>query len=175
MSTSAYRMLGYHATSVRVRFGEIDRYGYLWHGHAMACFEIFRADIARKFNLRTSDLLENELTMPMAEASCVYKNPAYEDEQLVIQGTLLRPGLSAPFLVFIYRALKTDGNVEVFRGRTRQIFVRQDGRLITRLPDTIRERLATLWDYLADCPIWDDRRAVMESLVHVGETNVDFS
>lgn len=174
MSTSAYRMLGYHETTVRVRFGEIDRYGYMWHGHAMACFEIFRADIARKFGLRTSDLLDTELTMPMAEAGCVYRNPAYEDEQLNIQGTLLRPALPAPFLVFIYRALK-DGDVEVFRGRTRQIFVRQDGRLITRLPDAIRERLTTLWGHLADCPVWEDGREVIESLVHVGETNVEFS
>lgn len=175
MSTSAYRMLGYHATTVRVRFGEIDRYGYLWHGHALACFEIFRADIAREFNLRTTDLLDTGLTMPMAEANCIYKNPAYEDEQLMIQGTLLRPRLPAPFLVFIYRALKKDSDVEVFRGRTRQIFVREDGRLITRLPDAVRERLATLWNHLADCPAWDDRRAVMESLVHVGETNVEYS
>jgi len=175
MSTSAYRMLGYYETTVRIRFGEIDRYGYLWHGHAMACFEIFRADIARKFALRTSDLLDTGLTMPMAEASCIYRNPAYEDEELTIQGTLLKPRLSAPFLVFIYRALKNDDDVEVFRGRTRQIFMRDDGRLITRLPETIRERLARLWDHLAECPVWDGRREVLESLVHIGETNVDFS
>lgn len=167
-----YQLLGYHETPVRVRFGEVDHYGYLWHGHVLAHFECVRVDLARRFNLRSADLIQIELMLPMLEATCVYKNPAFEDEELIVQGTALKPGVPTPFLIFIYRAVKADTGQEAFRGRTRQVFMQRDGRLITRLPDVARCRLEELWSYLEQRPSWPDGRDVVRSFANLGEDNV---
>lgn len=173
MSALTYRTLGYHETPVRVRFGEVDNYGYLWHGHVLAYFEWLRMDLARRFNFRTPDLLESELILPMLETTCVYKNPSFEDDELLIQGTVLKPNVPDPFLVIDYRAIKADSRQEVFRGRTRQVFKRRDGRMTTRIPEVIRTRLVELWSYLEQQPSWPDANEAARSIVdlevdHVG-------
>jgi acyl-CoA thioester hydrolase len=173
MSAVTYQLLGYHETPMRVRFGEVDHYGYLWHGHVLAYFECLRVDLARRFSLRSADLIQIELILPMLEATCVYKNPAFEDDELIVQGTALRPSVLAPFLVLLYRAIKAETRQEVFRGRTRQVFMQRDGRLITRLPEVARARLTDLWSYLEKRPSWPDGRDVVRSLTHLGEEHVD--
>lgn len=172
MSAVTYQLLGYHETPVRVRFGEVDRYGYLWHGHMLAYFECARVDLARVFKLRSADLIESELILPMLEASCVYKSPSFEDDELIVQATVLKPSVPVPFLVLFYRATKVETGQEVFRGRTRQVFMQREGRLITRLPDVTRARLADLWSYLEKRPSWTDAREVVRSLTQIGEENV---
>jgi acyl-CoA thioester hydrolase len=172
MSAVTYQLLGYHETPVRVRFGEVDHYGYLWHGNVLAYFECVRVDLARAFNLLSADLMAIELILPMLEATCVYKNPAFEDEELIVQGTALKPSVLAPFLTIIYRAVKAKTRQEVFRGRTRQVFMQRDGRLITRLPEIVRTRLAELWGYLEKAPSWPDAREIVRSLANVGAEHV---
>jgi acyl-CoA thioester hydrolase len=169
MSAVTYQLLGYHETPTRVRFGEVDHYGSLWHGHVLAYCECLRMDLARRFSLSSADLIQIGLMLPMLEATCVYKSPAFEDEELIVQGTALRPSVPVPFLVFIYRAVKAETHQEVFRGRTRQVFLQRDGRLITRLPEVARTRLTELWGYLEKRPLWPDGRDVMGSLTNLAE------
>lgn len=172
MSAVTYQLLGYHETPVRVRFGEVDRYGYLWHGHMLAYFECARVDLARCFRLRSADLIESELILPMLEASCVYKSPSFEDDELNVQATVLKPNVPVPFLVLLYRAVKVETGQEVFRGRTRQVFMQREGRLITRLPEVTRARLMDLWSYLEKRPSWPEARDVVRSLTQIGEEHV---
>jgi acyl-CoA thioester hydrolase len=167
-----YELLGYHETPLRVRFVDVDHYGYLWHGHLLAHFECLRADLARAFNLRTADLSEWELILPMLEATCVYKSPSYEDDELMVQGTVLRPRIPCPFLVLIYRVVKKSDGKEVARGRTRQVFMGRGGRLITRVPEVIQGQLHRLWQYLEERPCWSDAPELVRSLTQVGESNV---
>ncbi|EPX63069.1 Thioesterase superfamily [Cystobacter fuscus DSM 2262] len=157
MSTSV-QVLGYHETPGRVRFGEVDRYGYLWHGHALAYFEAARADLARRTRLSVSELLEFNLAVPMVDLWIEYKKPAHEDEELVTQISLLRQPLRTPFIQFAYRIVKLQDGQEVLRGRTRQLVMPQNGTLRTRLPDEIQSRLESVWSYLETCPRWQEEQ-----------------
>jgi acyl-CoA thioester hydrolase len=152
----AYQTLGFQETPGRVQFGHVDRYGTLWHGHVPAFLEIARADLARPFALGASDLLKAGLTVPMLELDCQYKAPAFDDEALVVQCTLLRPQLPLPELVFLYRIVRAASHDEIARARTRQLFVRPDGRLIVRVPHAIQQRLDSVWGHLAKQPVWSD-------------------
>jgi acyl-CoA thioester hydrolase len=152
----AYQTFGYQETLVRVQFGLVDRYGTVWHGHVPAFLEIARADLARSFALGASDLLQADLAVPMLELECQYKAPAFDDEQLVVQGTLLKPALPLPELVFLYRIVRATNHEEIARARTRQLFVRPDGRLIVRVPRAIQQRLDNVWDHLSKQPAWLD-------------------
>ena len=150
------KMLGYHETPIRVQFGHVDQYGYLWHGHALSYFEIARADLVRNFELSASALLEEKLAVPMIELSCEYKNPAYDDEKLVIQSTLVKPSDPTPYLDFIYRVVREEGDENILQGKTKQLIMRNDGRLLIRVPSTIQERIEKLWNYLANQKRWMD-------------------
>jgi acyl-CoA thioester hydrolase len=152
----AYQTLGYQETPVRVQFGHVDRYGTMWHGHVLAFLEAARADLARPFALGASDLLALDLAVPMLELDCQYKSPAFDDEALVVQCTLLKPELPLPELVFRYRIVRPADHVEIARARTRQLFVRPDGRLIIRVPTDIHTRLDNVWAHLARQPRWSD-------------------
>jgi acyl-CoA thioester hydrolase len=151
-----YQTLGYQETPVRVQFGQVDRYGTLWHGHVAAFLEVARAELARPFALGASDLLKADLAVPMLELECQYKAPAFDDEALVVQSTLLKPQLPLPELVFRYRIVRATNQDEIARARTRQLFVRPDGRLIVRVPRAIQERLDDVWAYLSKQPVWSD-------------------
>ena len=152
----AYQTLGYQETHARVRFGQVDRYGTLWHGHVPAFLEIARADLARPFGLGAPDLLKAGLAVPMLELDCQYKSPAFDDEALVVQSTLLRPQIPLPELVFRYRIVRAATKDEIARARTRQLFVRPDGRLIVRVPGAIRQRMEKVWEYLSTQPAWSE-------------------
>ncbi|MCX4243002.1 acyl-CoA thioesterase [Paraliomyxa miuraensis] len=155
-SEPPFDVLGYYCTDLRVRFGETDRFGYMWHGWVLAYFERARADIARFCRLTPSDLLEFDLTVPMVDVDVRYTHVAYDDEELIVQATLLRHRLRMPFLDFYYRIVQKDGGKEVARGRTRQVLLKQNGRLITRVPAEVSSRLATLYSHLEAQPRWPD-------------------
>lgn len=152
------QVLGYHETPGRVRFGEVDRYGYLWHGHALAYFEAARADLARRTQLGAGDLLEFNLAVPMVDLWVEYKKPAHEEDELVTQISLLRQPLRNPFIQFAYRIVKPQDGQEVLRGRTRQLIMPQGGKLLTRLPDEIQRRLESVWSYLETRPRWQEEQ-----------------
>ena len=149
-----FQTLGYHETPVRVQFGFVDRYGTLWHGHVPSFCEAARADLARPFDLGAPDLLAADLAVPMLELTCEYKSPAFDDDLLIVQSTLLKPPLPLPELRFQYRIVRPSTNSEIARVATRQLVVRSNGQVIVRLPPPIRERLARVWDYLARRPVW---------------------
>lgn len=151
-----YETLGYHETDIRVRFGMVDRYGTLWHGHVLAFCEAARADLARTFELSALDLLKEDIAVPMLELNCRFKTPAFDEDALVVQSTLLKPDLALPELVFNYRIVRAAPRGEIVRVMTRQMMIRASGRVTTRVPDSIRGRLQRVWDYLATRPVWRD-------------------
>lgn len=148
------QILGYHETPIRVPFGHIDGYGYLWHGHALSYFEIARADLVRPFGLSALNLLEAGLAVPMLELSCEYKKPAFDDEELVVRSTLIKHEIPLPYLDFLYRIKRMDDDEEILRGKTRQMLVKKDGTVLIRIPGPIRQRLEEIWEYLAQQPTW---------------------
>ena len=152
----AYKTFGYQETPVRVQFGFVDCYGTLWHGHVPSFCEIARADLARPFGLGAPDLLKADLAVPMLEFNCLYKAPAFDDDQLVVQCTLLQPQLRLPELAFVYRIVRKGARDEIARIRTRQLMVRRDGRVIVRIPPEIHERLGRVWAHLATQPAWPE-------------------
>lgn len=145
-----YDILGYHSTEVRVPFGYIDSYGYLWHGHALNFFEIARADMVRPFGLSAKNLLEQDLATPILDVQIKYFNPAYDDEVLHIITTLKKPSLPLPHLHFDYQIVSRSKNTVILRGETKQVLVKASTlKILIHVPGPIRQRLNALWDYLA--------------------------
>jgi len=150
LSKIKYETLGYHQTVVRVPFGYVDGYGYLWHGHIANFFEIARADLVREFGLSAKECLENDIAVPMVRFEVDYLAPAFDDEELIIEITLLKPNIPLPYLNFDYHIRRIDSSEYIVSGQTKQVFIKNTThRPLIRMPKTTRNNLNLIWNYLA--------------------------
>lgn len=75
-------------TTIRVRYSETDRMGYLYYGHYPAYFEASRTDLIRLFGLTYKEIEEQGIIMPVRSLKVDYKQPAHYDELLTVKSCL---------------------------------------------------------------------------------------
>lgn len=75
-------------TTIRVRYGETDRMGYLYYGHYPAYFEASRTDMIRLFGFTYREIEEQGIIMPVHRLKVDYKRPAHYDELLTVKSCL---------------------------------------------------------------------------------------
>jgi acyl-CoA thioester hydrolase len=75
-------------TTIRVRYGETDKMGYLYYGHYPAYFEVSRTDMIRLFGLSYKYIEEQGIIMPVRSLKVDYKRPARYDDLLVVKSFL---------------------------------------------------------------------------------------
>ncbi|MCK4648480.1 acyl-CoA thioesterase [bacterium] len=136
----------YHKTEIRVRFNEVDQWGIVWHGHYISYFEIGRIDLARGFDLTPTDFVKMGYTAPVIELKCNYKEPAKDDEELIIRTTLERPTKAA--LTFKYQILRKRDKKLLVESETTQVLLDKKGELVLVIPEEIKKRIDKLLTYL---------------------------
>jgi acyl-CoA thioester hydrolase len=75
-------------TTIRVRYGETDKMGYLYYGHYPEYFEVGRTDMIRLFGLTYREIEEKGIIMPVRSLKVDFKSPAYYDELLIVKSCL---------------------------------------------------------------------------------------
>jgi acyl-CoA thioester hydrolase len=75
-------------TRVRVRYAEVDRMGYAWHGHYLAYFEQARTDWLRVRGASYRALEDDGTLLVVAETGVKFLRPAGYDDELVITARL---------------------------------------------------------------------------------------
>jgi acyl-CoA thioester hydrolase len=75
-------------TSIRVRYGETDRMGYMYYGHYPEYFEVSRTDMIRQFGLSYREIEDMGIIMPVKSLKVDYKAPAMYDEILIVKSIL---------------------------------------------------------------------------------------
>lgn len=75
-----------HRTRKRVRYGETDQMGYLYHGHYALYYEVGRVELLRSLGL-TYKRVEEELgvMMPVVNLECRFVRPAHYDDEVAIE------------------------------------------------------------------------------------------
>ena len=136
----------YHETEIRVRFNEVDQWGMVWHGHYISYFEMGRIDLARCFGLTPADFVKMSYTAPVIELKCNYKEPAWNDDELIIRTTLERPTKAA--LTFKYQILRKKDKKLLVEGETTQVLLDKKGELVLVIPEEIEKRIDKLLAYL---------------------------
>ena len=136
----------YHETEIRVRFNEVDQWGMVWHGHYISYFEMGRVDLARGFDLTPADFVKMGYTAPVVELKCNYKEPARDDEELIIRTTLEKPTKAA--LTFKYQILRKKGKKLLVEGETTQVLLDKKEELVLVIPEEIEKRINRLLAYL---------------------------
>ncbi|MBA3457374.1 MAG: acyl-CoA thioesterase [Deltaproteobacteria bacterium] len=114
---------------LRVIFGDTDQMGVVYYANYLRFFESARADYWRSLGRSYKDLVAWGVAIPVVEAHCDYKLPAYYEDLLVIDVDVYE--IRAASLRFSYRV--TRGADLLATGHTRHAAIGADGRPV-RLP-----------------------------------------
>ncbi len=71
-------------TSFRVRYGETDKMGYVYHGNYAQYFELGREDAMRNLGSDYATLEESGVLMPVISLWTKFFAPAYYDQELFV-------------------------------------------------------------------------------------------
>lgn len=121
---------------IRVIFGDTDQMGVVYYANYLRYFEAARAAYWRTLGKSYKDLVAWGVALPVIEAHCQYRRPAYYEDLLGVDvGVSELRGASLRFAYRIYR-----GDDLVADGTTRHAVIGTDGRP-RALPLALREAI----------------------------------
>ena len=104
-----------HTVTVRVRYGETDQMGVVYHPNYFLYFETGRTELLRASGVAYSELEKAGVFLVVTEASCSYKSAARYDEDLTVLTRVDHVGKAT--VGFSYRVLGPSGTL-LAEGRT---------------------------------------------------------
>ncbi len=124
-----------HRTQLRVRYGETDQMGVVWHGNYILYFETARTEALRACGGSYRDLEASGVMMPVVDVDVHYLKPAYYDDLLTIVVRIDEP--PGARMTFAYTVLNAGGDTLV-TGHTVLAFIHADTRRPCRPPAVLR-------------------------------------
>jgi acyl-CoA thioester hydrolase len=109
---------------IRVIFGDTDQMGVVYYANYLRYFEAARAGYWRDLGRSYEDLVAWGVALPVVEAHCNYKRPAFYEDLLLIDTRVSE--VRGASLRFAYTVLR--GNEVLADGHTRHAVVGPDGR-----------------------------------------------
>lgn len=94
-----------HITNIRVRYGETDQMGVVYHGNYAQFLEVARVEWLRSIDISYKKMEDDGVMLPVVNLNINFKKPAIYDEELSVE-TILRekPGLKITIDQEIYNA-----------------------------------------------------------------------
>lgn len=127
-----------NSTSLRVRYGETDQMGVVYHGNYAQFFEIGRIEWLRSLGISYKKMEENNTMLPVVSLQCNFKKSAEFDDEITIKTTLKKtPTVKIEFDYEIHNQL---GELLCI-GNTILAFVTMDTKRPMRCPDYIMKLL----------------------------------
>jgi len=83
-----------HETKIRVRYGETDQMGVVYHGNYAQYLEVARVEWLRSIDISYKKMEDDGVMLPVVNLNINFKKPAFYDEVIVIKTKLReKPGL----------------------------------------------------------------------------------
>ncbi len=105
-----------HETTVRVRYGETDQMGCVYHARYLDYFEVGRTELLRSRGLTYRELEAQGILLPVVEATVRYHEPARYDDLLTLRTAVVKVGgASSDFRYELLRerALRAEGTTRL--------------------------------------------------------------
>jgi acyl-CoA thioester hydrolase len=128
----------------RVRYRECDPMGVVYHTHYLDFFEVGRTEALRDVGIRSRDLEDEGIIMPVVEVEVQYHGPARYDDLLLVDVHFEKP---PTVRVPIDYTVRRDGEDKVLAtGHTTLCFMDAERRRPTRAPAAVRDAFAAMLD-----------------------------
>jgi acyl-CoA thioester hydrolase len=130
--------MNFNETKIRVRYGETDQMGVVYHANYAVYFEVGRTEWLRELGLSYSGMEADGIMLPVISLAINYKNSARYDEVLKVKTKLKkRPTAS---IEFEYE-LRNESDVLLATGSTILAFMNVEKNRPTRCPKYILDKL----------------------------------
>ena len=117
----------------KVNFYDTDAMAVVHHSNYIRWFEIGRVEFLREAGITLGELMDDGYLFPIVDVSAKYLNPAYFDDQLIIE--TIPTALTKAKMAFDYRILREKDGIVLVTGHTQNVFTCRATGKITRLPD----------------------------------------
>jgi acyl-CoA thioester hydrolase len=127
-----------HRTTIRVRYAEVDRMGYVYYGNYAQYYEIGRVEAMRAFGLSYAEMEEQGVMMPVVKMECHYRRPARYDQLITVVTRIA--SMPRTRVDFLYEILDEQGEMLNY-GTTQLVFVNSQTMRPMRSPTYFTEAL----------------------------------
>lgn len=117
-----------HKTTVRVRYGDTDKMGFVYHANYFRWFEVGRSEMLRSIGIPYKLIESKGFFLPLSEMHCKFNGPSQYDDILLIKTSLdsrYKAGMK-----FDYQIFSEGGENSLAVGYTKHAFVDSSGRLV---------------------------------------------
>ena len=127
-----------HTSKVRVRYGETDQMGVVYHANYAKYFEIGRTEWLRHLGITYASMEENGVMLPVILLKIDYKKSAKYDDVLSIKTKLLEvPNVRIKF----YYEILNDREEILVSGQTDLVFIDMKRNRPTKCPSYLLDKL----------------------------------
>jgi len=132
-----------HVTSLRVRYGETDQMGVVYHGEYLVYCEVGRTELIRSVGLPYAEMERQGVLLAVTEANLRFHAPARYDDQLEIETRLTE--VRSRSVSFDYLIRHAGTRARLVSARTQLVALDRASRTIA-FPPRLRELLASALD-----------------------------
>jgi acyl-CoA thioester hydrolase len=125
--------------SIRVRYGETDQMGFVYHANYIQYLEVARVELFRSIGLSYKEIEEKGIQLPVENLSIEYKQAALYDDELTIHTIIneLPMGVRVHFTYEIYN----QNNQLIATAKTSLFSINLYTKKVTKFPEFILEKL----------------------------------
>lgn len=127
-----------HQTKIKVRYGETDQMGVVYHGNYAQYLEIGRLEWLNTLGISYKEMEADNVMLPVVSLSLKYIKPATYDEILTISTSLLK--LPTASIEFSYEIHDSSGEL-LTTAHTKLAFVNIKSNFPMRCPQYILDKL----------------------------------
>jgi len=74
---------------IRIRYDEVDKMGYVYHGNYAKYYHISRTELLRKIGICDKELEKHDILLPVIEMNIKYLKPIFYDEVITVKTSLI--------------------------------------------------------------------------------------
>ena len=123
---------------IRVRYGETDQMGYVYHGNYAQYLEMGRIEWLRKLGVSYKKMEEDGIMLPVLSLNINFKKSAYYDDVINVKTQLLK--MPSARIEFEYEIKNEKGEI-ITNANTVLVFVNMKTKKPIRCPNYILDKL----------------------------------
>lgn len=132
-----------HETQIRVRYGEVDQMGFLYHSHYVEYFDVARNDMMNHLGIPNTEIERDGVMLPVTRVEIDYRIPAHFDDLLTVRTTLRQ--MPSATIKFDYQVLDATGECHT-TGSVTLAFMQSDTKKACRPPKKFYDTLKAKFD-----------------------------
>ncbi|PLX14828.1 MAG: 4-hydroxybenzoyl-CoA thioesterase [Marinilabiliales bacterium] len=124
-------------TEVKVRFGEVDSMGIVWHGNYVKYIEEGRESFGKKYGISYMDIYSNNYMAPVVNMNIDFKKQVKYGDLLLVETEYIDS--AAAKVIFNFKIFRKSDIELVATAQSTQVFIDLNREMVLYPPDFVVE------------------------------------